>query len=658
MRFSARGSLVLLLAVALASLPSLAAAVPEPLSLADAVKLAGELGGPEEHPDANSITAFDRTWIEFEEDGAYEQYNHTFTKVLTDEGRDDNGSVSMTYHRRYGSIDVVMARVIKADGTEIVVEEDLITEGTPPAVSAMNIFEADFREVSVVFPGLEVGDAVEYMIHEDYEPLLDNGFNGIYFLQYIEPIAESTVTIVGPESLPLVHIVKNGSAEFTESTDGGRTIYTWTTHDTPRIEREMAMAPPRQFAKRLIVSTVPTWEEMSRHFWKMVDEKCVVEDSISDLVAEITDGLTTNEDKIRAIHYWILENVRYLGIAMDRGAFLEPHFASYTLEKEYGICRDKATLMITMLKEIGVPSWMVAINPSHRMDTEIPTVFFEHGIVAIKGGDGEYLYIDPTIEETREVYASYVGDRHLLVATEEGENLRQAPHVPATDNAGDIMDRATLSSDGAIAGNVTITGSGFYELILRTVNKNMGPEQFEDTAEQMVQSIYPGAELRSFSVTDADDLYEPTMIELSYHIDDYALDAGPYTLFRVPAASGSFELLSDFLFGRITGLPERKYPVALGVTLGVDEMSEVALPDGFVVENLPNAVDFEAGAISLSITYEYEPGDTGGGTLRYNRRFGIDAFEISPEDYINLKEAVRLAAGSEKGEVILKREEG
>lgn len=660
MRDHARISLGLLLAVAVAVLPTLAHAVLEPLELSAAVSLASELGGLEEHPDANSVTGLDRTYVEFDETGAYEEYNHTFVKVLTEEGRDDNGSVSLTYHRRYGSVEIVVARVIKADGTEIVVGEDLITEGTPPEISAMNIFEADFREISVVFPGLEVGDAIEYIIHQSYEPLLDNGFNGIYFLQYVEPIVESRVTIVGPSSLPLVHVVKNGEAEHEETTDGDRTVYTWTARGMPKIERELAMAPPRQIAARLIVSTMPTWEEMSRYVWKMVDDKCVAEDSIKDLVAEITDGLTSTEDKIRAIHYWILENVRYLGIAMDRGAFLEPHFAAYTLEKEYGICRDKATLMITMLEEIGVPSWMVAINPSHRMDTEIPTIYFEHGIVAIEGPDGDYLYIDPTVEETREVYARYVGDRYLLVATEEGEDIRQAAHVPATANSGDIMDRAVLADDGSIHGNVTITGNGFYEIILRTVNKNMGPQQFEMTAEQMVQNIYPGADLRSFSVTDADDLYEPTTIELSYHIDDYALDAAPYTLFRIPAATGSFEMLSDFLFGRMVGLPERKYPVALGVTLGVDEKAEVALPDGFVVENLPDAVDFEAGAISLSMTYEYVPpeSDDGRGLIRYNRRFGIDTFEISPEDYMNLKEAVRLAARSEKGEVILKREEG
>jgi hypothetical protein len=635
----------------------LSQAIPEALTLADAVSLSESLGGPSGHPDANSITGLDHTWVRFDETGAYEQYGHTFLKVLTEQGRDDNASVSMNYHRGYGTVEIVLARVIKADGTEIVVGDDLITEGTPPEVSAMNIYEADFRQISVVFPGLEVGDATELITHESYKPLIDGGFNGIYFLQYTEPIVATKVTIIGPSSLPLVHIVKDSDASFASQEDGDRTVYEWTATNVPKIEREMMMVSPAQIAGRLIVSTMHSWPEMSRYIWKMFDEKCVVESSIKDIVDEVTEGLTTKEDKIRAIHYWILENVRYLGIAMDRGAFLEPHFAAYTLEKQYGVCRDKATLMVTMLKDIGVPAWVVALNPSRRTDPEIPTIYFEHGIVAIKGDDGQYRFIDPTIEETREVYANYVGDRYVLIATEEGEDLYRAPHVPASANSGEITDRSVLGRDGGIEGHVTITGNGFYELILRSVSKNMSPQQLRMRAESMVQNVYPGAELVDFSATDPEDLYVPTSIELSYHIGGYALDADPYVLFRVPAATGSFELLSDVLFGQMTGLEERKYPVGLGVTLGVDETSELELPPGYVVENLPDPVDFERGVISLSMKYEYVPSH-GGGTIRYHRTFGIDSFQISPKDYLNLKEAVRMAGRSEKGEVILKREEG
>jgi hypothetical protein len=650
----------LVVALAALTLPAAGQARLEPLELGEAVALVGELGGLEEYPNANAIVGFDRTYVAFDESGAYEQWGHTLVKVLTDEGVDRQGDESFMYHRRYGTVEVVLARVIKADGTEIVVEDDLITDGTPPAIAAMDIYETDFREMTIVFPGLEVGDAVEYLVHEKYEPLVDDNFIGFYILQYTEPIAEASVTLDGPASLPLKHIVKDGDVAFTEATVGDRIHYSWVASDVEKIEREPAMASPAQFATRVLVSTIQTWEELSRYGWELSHEKCVAEDSVKDVVAEITEGLTTTEEKIRAIHYWILENVRYLGIAMDRSMFLEPHFAAYTLEKEYGVCRDKAVLMVTMLGEIGVPAWVVFINPSRVLDPEIPTVFFEHGIVAIKDDAGEYVYIDPTMETSREVYSPYISERWVLIATEEGEDLRKVHHIPASANSGHIRDVSTLSEDGSLEGLVTISGVGMYEEILRTIAKSAGEEQVRMMAEGIVQGLYPGAAMTEFTMTDYHDLYEPVVLTIAYEIEDYALDAEPYRLFRVPAATGSFDILSEVILGRLTGLAERKYPLALGITLGVMEEAEVTLPPGYAVENLPDEVSYDHGAIGLTMDYEFVPAESEGGraVVKYNRVLGIESFQISPEDYSRLKEAVRLASRSSRGEVILKREEG
>lgn len=648
-----------------AALATILAAQSAPASLApfdleEASALLTAAGGLDEYPNANALLVSDETHVCFEEDGSYVQHNHTLIKILTNKGIDRNADESVIYHRRYGAIDVVLARVIKADGTEIIVDDDLITDGTPPQISAMDIYETDFRERTIVFPNLEVGDGIEFLIRETYEPLIEDEFNGIYVLQYTEPILHAAVTISGPKDRPLKYVVKNGEAAFTETQDGDRIVYAWTVEGAPKIEPEAGMAPPIQFATRLIVSTIPSWEALSRYGWKMIDEKCVAEDSVRDLVAQITEGLETTDEKIRAIHYWIIENVRYLGIAMDRNMFLEPHFAAYTLEKEYGVCRDKAVLMVTMLGEIGVPAWVVFLNPSRATDPEIPAVYFEHGIVAIRGDDGAYRYIDPTMETSREVYSPYVGDRWVLVATEEGDDLMKVPHTPASSNSGVITESSILEDDGTLTGSVTITGRGMYEEILRTVAKQAGEQQLRMMAEEMIHALYPGAELTGFTLSDYKDLYEPVSLILEYRIDGYALDAEPYMLFRVPAASGEFDILSGLLFGRFVQLEERKYPIALGVTLGVEEDGVVEIPDGYAVQNFPDDVSFEQGTISLSMRYDRvpAPGNEQRAAVRYRMTMGLDSFQISPEDYLALKEAVRLASRSAKGEVILKREEG
>ncbi len=659
MRFLRTAPLVAaLLALCFAS--ALALEEPQPLSIDEVLSLMELTNVADELLEYNQIVLFDQTSIEFESSGAYKQYSHSLLKVLTDEGVDQHGDESFIYHRRYTTNEILLARVIKADGTIVEVGEDLISDGTPPQLTAMNIYESDFREKTVVFPGLEIGDAIETISLDDAKPLIKNGFMGTYFLQYVGPILDASVTIAGPSDMPLKHAVLNGEAEFTETTDGDLTTYSWRITNSEPLEPEIGMVPFPQIATRLSVSTFQTWSEISRFAFALMEDKCVADDTVTDLLKDIIVGLNTTEEKITAIHYWVMENIRYLGIAMDRGAFLEPHLASYTIEKEYGICRDKAVLMVTMLKEIGVPAWVVLINPGKRTDREVPSVGFEHGIVAIEDGHGDYRYFDPTIDNHREIDASYVGDRWVLLATEEGQDLRQVPHVAASGNSGDIGDDAILTKDGTISGSVTVSGRGIYEMILRKMGASASEEEIRMMWDQSIQEIYPGAELTSFVLGDHADLYEPMRMELAYTIEDYALDADLYLLFRVPASTGAFDFLSGLLVGRLTSLPEREYPLAIGTTIGASERSLVAIPDGYAVESLPDEVHFEQGPVSLSITYEFVPASDNSGTpaIRYEKTYGIASFELKPDDYPALKEASRLASRSARGEVILKKEEG
>ncbi len=653
---SSAAALALVLALALT--PALAAAQLKALDLPEAVRLLEAAGGPESYPNANAVVVLSDTYIEFDATGASRQYEHLLTKVLTDQGLDENADASFMYHRRYGGVEVLAARVIKQDGTEIPVGPDLITDGTPPEISAMDIYETDFREKTIVFPNLEVGDAIETLVLQDSKPLLKDEFNSFLVLQTFDPVRVTTITIVGPSSKPLKYIVKGAEAAFTQTSEGTNTRYEWKAENLPRIDREPGMVSPAQIVGRILVSTVQTWPELSRLAWSLTEDKCIADETVKALVAEITQGLTTTEDKMRAIHYWILENVRYLGVAMDRGAFLEPHLASYTIDKEYGVCRDKAVLMVTMLGEIGVPAWTVFINVNRATDPEIPSIYFEHGIVAVKGPDGEYRYIDPTIETSRDVYANYPSDRWVLLITPEGDDLRRVPHLPASQNSGVIADACALGDDLSISGSVKVTGRGMYEEILRTIAKAAKEEQLRMMWEENMHGIHPAAQLTSFAMTDPEDLAEPLTVTASYDIADYALDASPYLLFRVPAATGAFDFLSQALFGGLTGLAERKHAVAIGTTLGLEESATVTTPPGYVVEGFPDAVNYEQGAISLSIAYEFVPATAGApAVVKYRRTLGIDSHEVSPADYVALKEAMRLGSRSTMGEVILKRED-
>ena len=115
MRLTTGRFLGLFLVLALLAAPA-AGAEPKPLEIEEALRLIDEARDLNQYPNANAIVVLDRTIVEYDETGAYKEYSHSLTKILTDEGIDRHGDVSSMYHRRYSTVDVLAARVIKADG--------------------------------------------------------------------------------------------------------------------------------------------------------------------------------------------------------------------------------------------------------------------------------------------------------------------------------------------------------------------------------------------------------------------------------------------------------------------------------------------------------------------------------------------------------------
>ena len=87
---------------------------------------------------------------------------------------------------------------------------------------------------------------------------------------------------------------------------------------------------------------------------------------IKQKVAELTASTPSSIGKIRALANFVQDDVRYVAIELGIGGY-QPHPASEVFSHRYGDCKDKATLLSTMLKEIGVESYYVIINTYARI---------------------------------------------------------------------------------------------------------------------------------------------------------------------------------------------------------------------------------------------------------------------------------------------------
>lgn len=617
-------------------------------------------GGIDEYPDANVIGVRSIVEIEYEASGAFELTAYELAKLLTIKGCKDSREERFPYHRRYGSVEIPLARVIKEDGSVIEVDETYITDGTMAEVARMNIYETDLRERVVTFPNLEPGDAIEYEMHLKFTPLIKHHFSQEMPLQGRDPVKHLEICIAGPKRMPLRHRVYNGEVEFQLREEDKKNLYRWVVRDPEPIIPEPGMVSLSDVALKLAVTTDTSWTTLSDYAYRVYGPKTKAGKKIKAKVRELTEGLDSEEEKIRAIQHHVSSTVRYLGVAMDRGAFIEPHKASYTFEKQYGVCRDVAVLTVAMLRVAGIRADVVFVNPQKRTEPEIPTLSFMHAVVGIPDGSGGYRYVDPTLAQNTAMVddAHYLSDRNVLHLVKGGEDLRRTPHYPPEESLGQTVARSVLDPSGALKSDVSILGVGVYDLILRLIAGSASPAELDLFWQEFLSQSLPGARLARFSTSDPADLDNAMQFDFSVEVDDLVLDAERYLLVPMLIPRTELQIL-NLMFKNLSELPERKYPVQLVAPLGFEETETLVLPPGYAVRSLPDPVSFQEGVFQVAAQYTPTLGEAGEiESITYRRRLLVDGRILDPDDYQILKRIMAELARSAKGEIVLARVAG
>src|ERR1700739_371961 len=85
---------------------------------------------------------------------------------------------------------------------------------------------------------------------------------------------------------------------------------------------------------------------------KMVKDAGNKDDAVKQLVTQLTQDKKTDLDKIKAIYYWVQDNVRYIAFENGISAW-EPAPCQDVYKDKYGDCKGMANLLTVMLKDAG-----------------------------------------------------------------------------------------------------------------------------------------------------------------------------------------------------------------------------------------------------------------------------------------------------------------
>jgi len=593
------------------------------------------------YPNADEVLLDEYQKSVYNSDGTYKMYDDVYVKVLTEKGKRSNRQISFYYTLPYSTVKIETLEIIKPSGKIIPINiEENSREVINRGQMSANIYNPNSKILKAGIPGLEIGDIVHYITFTDtVKARVPDTFSDYSVFEYDLPILNTTYEVVAPLDKPLVNVELKDAVKdtvtFSETQNKDTLTYKWVVLNVPKAFPEPSMPVMHTVVQRLLVSTISDWQDISKWYWKL----CLphIEATTPEMkkkVEELVSGCENSSQKITNIFNFVSQEIRYMGITPEKESpGYEPHDSSMTFENRYGVCRDKATLLVSMLRLAGFEAFPIIINAGPKKDEEVPQPYFNHAITAVKGDNGEYILMDSTDESTKRLLPSYLSDCSYLVATPQGDPLRTSPIIPAEENMMIIDNIGSIDEKGTLNVDTKLKFNGINDNAYRGYFAKQKPEDVKKYFERVLSGSISGAKLKDFAVRPVDMLDTSTSlsVNLSYSVDNYVKGNDTVAIIKPPSIGVSVGMI-NFIIGN-TGLQKRKYPMKTKIACGVKESFDIKLDNcvGVPIE-IPDFTNITSRVVNYGVKVEASQDSLKGYSI-----FTMNVVEMSPEEYLEFK---------------------
>jgi hypothetical protein len=409
--------------------------------------------------------------------------------------------------------------------------------------------------------------------------------------------------------------------------------------------------------------TTGSWNDIALWYQGLIAPRRIATPEIKQKVAELTSGTQVPLDKMRALASFAQRQIRYQAVEIGIGGH-QPHAAGDVFAHRYGDCKDKATLLNTMLQEIGIQSYNVMISPERGVvRPDFPLLYFGHSIVAIHLPDdvsdgglyavvndpqlGRLLFFDPTDEYTPLGYLPWeLQDNDALVVTPSGGKLVHIPLLPPATNRLLRTAKFDLSPAGNLSGEVQEVEWGGPAAEEREQFLTAQPSKRAEIFDRFLAHSLNNFTLTSASLGNLDKYDENLMLDYKFVSPGYANAAGDL-LFVRPRVVGD---KSTGMLRLFTEQKPRKYPIEFDEATRQDDIFDITLPPGYVVDGLPQPV--QADCAYATYHSEIKVAD---GVLHYKRSFEVKEVMVPTEKLPEIRSFLQQVAADQQSAAVLRR---
>ena len=518
-------------------------------------------------------------------------------------------------------------------------------------------FHDDVKQIDFVYP--QLGTASKTSL--SYDEILKNPrfLNPVYFGKF-NPIMHKKVEFVVDNDVEVsfkTFNTDNYQIEFNTQKKRRKTIYTWEVKGAPAFKYENSSANAKEILPHIVPiinsytvdgkKTEILGEINNLYNWYYEMVKDVNQGPILPELAakafELTKDKTSDLEKVRAIYYWVQQEIKYIDFEYDLGGFI-PREANDVYNKRFGDCKDNSSILSVMLKAIGLEGHLTWVGTRKLPYTyqELPTPHVDnHMILTYIDKDQQAYYLDATGRyHSLDFPTSFIQGKEVLIGLDKDRFLiKKVPFIDAEINY--HKEYSNISIEGEdIVGSAVIQLDAYPKIDLFSRREDIKKDDLKSFYRNRFKKDNSKFILTSFEEKNVYNYDEAFQLNYNFNIKDYCKRIGDeiYVNLNLNDRISNYKTSQEFM-----------YDVEIEYMKSFYFENKLQIPEGYEISYRPYNFQLENPFFKVEIAY-----NIGKNSIVYSHELEVKFIKLSPQEQKLVNKAVEEVQKQLRELIILK----
>ncbi len=427
------------------------------------------------------------------------------------------------------------------------------------------------------------------------------------------PVEQAKLTLTFPDNVVVSHRMfgyDTTSVSFSKTKKGRYNTYTWSGSSSKSYLADEQSPSSRYFTPHVIIN-IDGYSYKGKYnkilgslkdlydwdYSKITSINTEISPEVKYIADSITANLESSREKVRQIYSWVQQNIKYVAIE-DGDNGLVPRQASLVLQRRYGDCKDKSSLLTAMIRSVGLNSnfaWVGTRKLPYKY-TDFPALSNSNHMIAVWWDehnkpvilDGTTLY-----HSLGEIPSAIQGKQCIIEQGPDNFMLYEIPVSKADENIS--TDSVWISIENGLLkghGKATFTGEPKSEIMASF--EAIDSARYVNILNKLIPKASNKCKYTTAQVSALDNLDQPFTITYDFELPDYVTtnSGSSYVNMNIQRFMNDSQLKAD-----------RWIPVELETPFINRFVSVLQVPDNTAIGILPEISIFNQPGLNFRQQY-------------------------------------------------------